>query len=55
MYYNKDTNNVRFSVTGKDAGEAVSETKSGAYNKQYDLEYKAPEVIEEGKYAGKKN
>ena len=54
MFYNKDTNDVRFSVTGKDTGEAVSDTTSGAYNKQYDLEYKAPEVIDEGKHAGKK-
>ena len=29
------------------------ETKSGAFNKEYSLDYKKGEVIEKGKYAGK--
>ena len=58
MHYDTDTKNVRFSVEGVQGQKVTKylpqETKSGAYNKQYDLEYKAPEVIEEGKHAGKK-
>jgi len=57
MHYDMDTKNVRFSVEGAQGDKSkyiTQDTKSGAYNRQYDLEYKAPEVIDEGKYAGKK-
>ena len=58
MEHDMDTKNVRFSVEGgQDVGQSKfipKDTKSGAYNRQYDLEYKAPEVIDEGKHAGKK-
>ena len=58
MHYDMDTKNVRFSVEGaQDVGQSKyipQDTKSGAFHRQYDLEYKAPEIIEEGKHAGKK-
>ena len=55
MVYDMDTGNVRFNVTPKKTKTGYGyETKSGAYNKEYGIEYKAPEVIEEGKHAGKK-
>jgi hypothetical protein len=55
MIYDIDTNNVRFDVSPKKTETGFGyETKSGAYNKGYGVEYKAPQVIEEGKHAGKK-
>ena len=58
MHYDMDTKNVRFSVEGaQDVGQSKyipQDTKSGAFHRQYDLEYKAPTIIDEGKYAGNK-
>ena len=55
MYYDEPSGNVRFEVTPKKTETGYGyETKSGAYNKGYELEYKAPEVIEEGGMKGTK-
>jgi len=50
MIYDMDTGDVSINVTPK---KGKYETSSGAYNKEYSLDYKKGEVIEEGKYAGK--
>ena len=50
MIYDMDTGDVSISVTPK---KGEYSTKSGAYNKEYELDYKKGEVVEEGKYAGK--
>jgi len=55
MVYDLNTKDVRFEVNPKKTETGFGyETKSGAYNKEYGIDYKAPEVIEEGKHAGKK-
>jgi hypothetical protein len=50
MFYSMDTGDVSISVTPK---KGEYSTKSGAYNKEYELDYKKGELVEEGKYAGK--
>ena len=50
MIYDMDTGDVSIDVTPK---KGKYETSSGAYNKEYSLDYKKGELVEEGKYAGK--
>ena len=55
MIYDQTSGNVSFDVSPKKTKTGYGyETKSGAYNREYGLDYKAGEVIEEGKHAGKK-
>ena len=50
MIYDMDTGDVSIDVTPK---KGKYETSSGAYNKEYSLDYKKGQQIEEGKLAGK--
>ena len=50
MIYDLDTGDVSIDVTPK---KGKYETSSGAYNKEYSLDYKKGQQIEEGKHAGK--
>ena len=50
MIYDLDTGNVSIEVNPK---KGSYETTSGAYNKEYSLDYKKGQQIEEGKHAGK--
>ncbi len=52
MIYHMDTGDVSINVTPK---IGKYETKSGAYNKEYSLDYKKGEIIEEGKYVGSRS
>jgi len=51
MIYDLDTGNVSINVAPK---KGTYETGSGAYNKEYSLDYQRGDVIEEGPYAGKR-
>jgi hypothetical protein len=51
MIYNMDTGDVSIQVSP--SNKFNYETKSGAYNKEYSLDYKKGQQIEEGKLAGK--
>ena len=50
MIYDIDTGDVSINVTPK---QGKYETTSGAYNKEYSLDFKKGDLIEEGQYAGK--
>ena len=52
MIYDMDTGDVSINVTPK---KGKYETSSGAYNKEYSLDYKKGELVEEGKYAGSRS
>ena len=52
MVYNLDSGDVRFEVSPKPG--SGHPTQSGAYNTDYSLDYKAPQVSDEGKQAGTK-
>jgi len=52
MVYDLDSGDVRFEVSPKPG--SGHQTQSGAYNTDYSLDYKAPQVIDEGKQAGTK-
>ena len=52
MVYDVNTKDVHFEVAAKEG--AGYESASGAYEQSYQLGYRAPRVIEEGKQAGKK-
>ena len=52
MIYDIDTGDVSINVTPK---QGKYETTSGAYNKEYSLDFKKGEIIEEGKYAGSRS
>jgi len=51
MIYDLDTGNVSINVAPK---KGTYETGSGAYNKEYSLDYQRGDVIEEGPYAGQR-
>ena len=51
MVYNLDSGDVRFEVSPV---KGSHQTSGGAYNDPYSLDYKAPQVIDEGKQAGTK-
>jgi len=51
MVYNLDSGDVRFEVSPV---KGSNQTSGGAYNDPYSLDYKAPQVIDEGKQAGTK-
>jgi hypothetical protein len=51
MVYNLDSGDVRFEVSPV---KGSRQTSGGAYNDPYSLDYKAPQVIDEGKQAGTK-
>ena len=51
MVYNLDSGDVRFEVSPI---KGSRQTSGGAYNDPYSLDYKAPQVIDEGKQAGTK-
>ena len=58
MIYDMDTGDVSIDVTpakNPRTGYSGSETTSGAYNKEYSLDYKKGELVEEGKYAGSRS
>ena len=57
MLYDTRSGDVSFEVSPKidpKTGTSTHSTQSGAYNREYGLDYKAGEVIDEGKHAGKK-
>ena len=51
MIYDLDTGNVSINVSPK---KGTYETGSGAFNKEYSLDYQRGDIIEEGKYAGQR-
>ena len=57
MLYDTRSGDVSFEVSPKinpKTGTSTHSTKSGAYNQGYGVDYRAGEIIDEGKHAGKK-